>query len=114
MPDYSPFPLEEGVFAMDQQLADFIYAKMINGENAAYKGNKFTALRNRTRKMMLEDLTNTYLRRTNISGSNNSLSNWKSQIIGTLENLSQGSRDFLGQSSASSDKLQQEGRFNDT
>lgn len=59
---------------------------VINGENASYSGNKFTQLRQRTRKTFLEELTKTHLRNAAL-GSNSSLSQLKSQLFGTQDNL---------------------------
>ncbi|KAI3654272.1 hypothetical protein MP228_000991 [Amoeboaphelidium protococcarum] len=89
VPEFGPYPMEQSFFEMNKTLKDFVLGKLINGENAAQQSVKFTQLRNRTRKSILDDLTKTYLKKTN---SNSSLAQWKSQIFGTTDNLSR-SRD---------------------
>eukprot|EP00158_Paraphelidium_tribonemae_P005671 Partr_v1_DN27456_c0_g1_i2_m71606 putative GTPase activating protein len=85
VPGFGPYPPHMGYFEMNDTLREFILAKMINGENAAFKGTKFTMLRSRTRRALLEDLNKTYLRSSTI-GSTASLGTWRS-LFGTADGL---------------------------
>ncbi|ORZ40467.1 hypothetical protein BCR44DRAFT_28424 [Catenaria anguillulae PL171] len=60
VPTFGPSLPPAGIFTSSSQLRDFLLAKIINAENAAFKSAKFKRLHNRTRAMMLEDMVQFY------------------------------------------------------
>lgn len=95
VPAFGPYNDKLGYFEPNEATRDFILAKCINGENASYHSTKFTSLRQRTRRVLLEDLTKTFLRKASL-GSNSSIATWRSQLFGTTDNLNKaGNRDSL-------------------
>ncbi|KNC84875.1 hypothetical protein SARC_02914 [Sphaeroforma arctica JP610] len=48
-------------FEHDSKLRDFILSKMINGENASYKAPKFRKIRQRTRRLLLNNLFDEFM-----------------------------------------------------
>ncbi|KAI9184022.1 hypothetical protein H9P43_003075 [Blastocladiella emersonii ATCC 22665] len=60
VPPFGPSLPPFGFFTNAAQLRDFLLAKIINAENAAFKSAKFKKLHNRTRCMLLEDMVQFY------------------------------------------------------
>ena len=83
---FDPAPSGKAYFDCDSVLKNFILAKLINGEHAAYGGRKFSSLRQRTRKSLLDDIVGTFLKKSSF-GSLTSLSSWKS-FFGSASNNS--------------------------
>ncbi|KAI9224045.1 hypothetical protein BC828DRAFT_344290, partial [Blastocladiella britannica] len=61
VPAFGPSLPPAGFFVNASQLHDFLLAKIINAENAAFKSPKFLRLHSRTRTMFLDDLVQTYI-----------------------------------------------------
>jgi hypothetical protein len=59
---------------------------VVNGENASYQGEKFSAMRTRTRKALLTDLAEAFQQKGTLK-SVYSISNWKIPLFGTHEQL---------------------------
>ncbi|XP_043243340.1 signal-induced proliferation-associated 1-like protein 2 [Amphibalanus amphitrite] len=61
VPAFGPPIPESATFSKSQAFAEFLYAKVINAENAAYHSEKFMTMAKRTRNEYLKDLATNYL-----------------------------------------------------
>ncbi|XP_037073091.1 signal-induced proliferation-associated 1-like protein 1 [Pollicipes pollicipes] len=61
VPPFGPPIPESATFTKSQAFAEFLYAKVINAENAAYQSDKFMTMAKRTRHEYLKDLATNYL-----------------------------------------------------
>ncbi|KAL1006159.1 hypothetical protein UPYG_G00068640 [Umbra pygmaea] len=69
VPAFGP-PIPQGVlFPKSAVFRDFLLAKMINGENAAHKSDKFRAMAMRTRQEYLKDLAEHFVSATPVDSS---------------------------------------------
>ncbi|XP_043107963.1 signal-induced proliferation-associated 1-like protein 2 [Puntigrus tetrazona] len=69
MPAFGP-PIPKGVmFPKSAVFRDFLLAKVINGENAAHKSEKFRAMATRTRQEYLKDLVDNFTSATPVDTS---------------------------------------------
>ncbi|KAL7748301.1 hypothetical protein RI367_006260 [Sorochytrium milnesiophthora] len=75
VPPFGPSLPQDGVFADTAHLREFLLAKIINAENAAYQSPKFRKLHARTRRMLIESIVSDY---TKSHGSEPADSNDKS------------------------------------
>ncbi|XP_065207737.1 signal-induced proliferation-associated 1-like protein 2 [Planococcus citri] len=63
-------PIPKGaIFNKSKNFADFLLAKVINGENAAHCSDKFATMATRTRQAYLKDLTTNYATNTVLESS---------------------------------------------
>ncbi|KAI4872964.1 hypothetical protein NFI96_023647 [Prochilodus magdalenae] len=69
VPAFGP-PIPKGImFPKSAVFRDFLLAKMINGDNAAHKSEKFRAMATRTRQEYLKDLTENFASATPVDSS---------------------------------------------
>jgi len=87
VPIFGPPLPPSGIFHNISSLRDFLLAKSINGENAAYLAPKFSKPQLRTRGALIEDLVKDYYEISNITNSSLSLNSMT--IIGTPSSISQ-------------------------
>jgi len=67
VPVFGPPIPESGVFVKSKAFTDFLLAKIINGENAAHRSEKFSSMAQRTRAGYLKDLTSNFVTNTTIN-----------------------------------------------
>ncbi|GAB1604461.1 signal-induced proliferation-associated 1-like protein 2 isoform X2 [Argonauta hians] len=63
VPPFGP-PIPENTFSKGPEFTNFLFAKVINGENAAHKSEKFKAMAGRTHQEYLRDLALNYVTTT--------------------------------------------------
>ncbi|XP_051945501.1 signal-induced proliferation-associated 1-like protein 2 isoform X1 [Xyrauchen texanus] len=69
VPPFGP-PIPKGVtFPKSAVFRDFLLAKVINGENAAHKSEKFRAMATRTRQEYLKDLAENFISTTTVDSA---------------------------------------------
>ncbi|XP_029648674.1 signal-induced proliferation-associated 1-like protein 2 isoform X2 [Octopus sinensis] len=68
VPPFGP-SIPEKPFAKGPEFTDFLFAKLINGENAAHKSEKFKAMAGRTHQEYLRDLALNYVTTTALDSS---------------------------------------------
>ncbi|KAI4889735.1 hypothetical protein NFI96_003432 [Prochilodus magdalenae] len=69
VPPFGP-PIPKGVtFPKSAVFRDFLLAKVINGENAAHKSEKFRAMATRTRQEYLKDLAENFVSTTTVDSA---------------------------------------------
>lgn len=69
VPPFGP-PIPKGVmFPKSAVFRDFLLAKVINGENAAHKSEKFRAMATRTRQEYLKDIVENFISATPVDAS---------------------------------------------
>lgn len=82
MPSFGPYPSQKVFFTANKDFRNFLQAKLINGEHAAYMSERLSALRQRTRRTFLDDLLNRYV------SDLTSLNNWQgNEILTTADQL---------------------------
>ncbi|XP_062303840.1 signal-induced proliferation-associated 1-like protein 2 isoform X1 [Osmerus eperlanus] len=69
VPAFGPPIPQEVMFPKSAVFRDFLLAKMINGENAAHKSDKFRAMAMRTRQEYLKDLAENFVSATPVDSS---------------------------------------------
>ncbi|XP_026852387.2 signal-induced proliferation-associated 1-like protein 2 isoform X2 [Electrophorus electricus] len=69
VPAFGPPIPKEVMFPKSAVFRDFLLAKMINGENAAHKSEKFRAMATRTRQEYLKDLVENFATATPVDSS---------------------------------------------
>ncbi|XP_043224569.1 signal-induced proliferation-associated 1-like protein 3 [Amphibalanus amphitrite] len=69
VPPFGPPIPEDATFPKSQSFAEFLYAKVINAETAAYQSDKFVTMARRTRQEYLRDLAANYLTETPLDAS---------------------------------------------
>jgi len=67
VPIFGPPIPEGGIFSKNKAFAEFLLAKVINGENAAHKSDKFRSMAQRTRHEYLKDLASNYVTNTTVN-----------------------------------------------
>ncbi|XP_074599299.1 uncharacterized protein LOC141853749 [Brevipalpus obovatus] len=67
VPVFGPPIPAENVFTKSKTFTEFLLAKIINGENAAHKSEKFSSMAQRTRYGYLKDLATNYITNTSLS-----------------------------------------------
>jgi len=102
VPIFGPPLPPSGIFHNISSLRDFLLAKSINGENAAYLAPKFYKPQLRTRGALIEDLVKDYYEASSSINSSLSLNNMsnigtssisQSPTNGTIRSLDEGYRD---------------------
>ncbi|XP_072158783.1 signal-induced proliferation-associated 1-like protein 3 [Bemisia tabaci] len=69
VPVFGPPLPEEATFTKSKHFTEFLLAKIINGENAAHRSDKFATMATRTRQEYLKDLVSNYSTNTLIETS---------------------------------------------
>ncbi|XP_037079090.1 signal-induced proliferation-associated 1-like protein 2 [Pollicipes pollicipes] len=69
VPPFGPPIPEHATFAKSRAFAEFLYAKVINAETAAYQSDKFVTMARRTRQEYLRDLAANYLTDTSLEAA---------------------------------------------
>ena len=70
VPMFGPPIPKEARFAKSKAFADFLLTKIVNGENAAHRADKFVSMATRTRQELLKELAANYVTQTTVdSGS---------------------------------------------
>jgi len=108
VPVFGPSLPRSGIFHNTSSLRDFLLAKGINGENAAYLAPKFSKPQLRTRGALIEDLVKEYYEITSPINSSVSLSN--------MSNISQSPTNATLRSmdDSSSCKIERKSTYNST
>ncbi|UYV74634.1 SIPA1L2, partial [Cordylochernes scorpioides] len=69
VPVFGPPIPEGGTFAKSRSFTDFLLTKVINGENAAHRSEKFATMAQRTRQEYLKDLAASYSTTTTVDSN---------------------------------------------
>ncbi|XP_032871118.1 signal-induced proliferation-associated 1-like protein 2, partial [Amblyraja radiata] len=72
IPEFGPFFPKEAAFPGSPTLREFLLAKVVNGENAAEKSEKFHAMATRTRQEYLKELADNHVTTATVDSSSSS------------------------------------------